>query len=82
MAHSLSGFRTHAESLPENPPPEESIGDCGQCVRPVFPKEAHRDERGRVELFEGDRPIHSGCYYDKLSDVIDRHPPGLPGIRR
>lgn len=54
----------------------KSIGDCGKCNKPIT--DVHPDDVRMI----GGKVVHDACYDADLSDLLEQHPPGIPGSRR
>lgn len=62
-------------TLPEfmaTPFPPMPIGTCEICEKPVFGTQGD-DRRTR----DGG-PVHEDCYFRKLGEIVEAHPPGIP----
>ncbi|MEO5927902.1 MAG: hypothetical protein ABIO72_04235 [Patescibacteria group bacterium] len=73
MAYTLEEFR----KLDLNALFAEHPVLCASCQKPIT--ESNRSHGHRTPSGE---KIHEDCYFDGLSDLLEEHPPGIPGIRR
>lgn len=60
---------TMEEFLKSKLPRNEKIADCTSCGKSIM----DQDEFQRV--LSG--LIHDDCYYDDLSDILEKYPPGF-----
>ncbi len=53
----------------------DSIGDCAICGKSLI--FIHPDE---VRIYE-DKPVHDDCYFEKLGELVEKHPINSPRYR-
>ena len=61
MAMTIQEFRDYYERLKKEP-----FADCELCKEPIM--------RGDSWTSIQDGKIHTGCYYEMIGDMIERHP--------